>query len=81
MDILLYNYRLLIIAQFFLDRHTTRDPVWSFWLESKIHVSSTLVIFDHFAEGAKSRPTILLESRTKKIYHNSVDTFVLTAKY
>jgi len=29
---------LLIKAHFFLDSHTTTDPVWSFWLESKISV-------------------------------------------
>jgi len=27
---------LLIIAQFFLERYAATDPVWSFWLESKI---------------------------------------------
>ena len=26
---------LFVIAQFFLDRYITTDPVWSFWLESK----------------------------------------------
>jgi len=36
------------------------------------------VVISHFAEGAKSRPMILLESRTKKFYHKSILTrFVL----
>jgi len=30
---------LLITAQLFLDRYTT-DPVWSFWLESKVFYNS-----------------------------------------
>ena len=30
-------------------------------------------------KGAKSRPTILLVGRTKKIFHNSIDTFCFIA--
>jgi len=29
-------------------------------------LTSTIVVLNHFTEGAKSRHTILLESRTKK---------------
>ena len=44
-----------------------------------VSLASTTVVLNHFAEGSKSRPTILLESRTKKIYHKSIDTFCFIA--
>jgi len=31
-----------------------------------VFLTSTIVFLNHYTEGAKSRPTILLESRTKK---------------
>jgi len=37
------------------------------------------VVLKHFAERAKSRPTIMLESRTKTFYHKSIDTFCFIA--
>jgi len=36
---------------------------------------STTIFLNHFAEGDKSTPTSLLESRTENIYDKSIDTF------
>jgi len=33
----------------------------------KVLLASTTIVHIHFAEGAKSRPTILLDSRTKNL--------------
>jgi len=46
---------LLITAQFFSDRYTTTDPVWSFWLGRYCdswgfpYSTSTTVVLNHFA--------------------------------
>jgi len=37
------------------------------------------VVFNHFAERAKCRPTVLLDSRTNNFYHKSIDTFCFVA--
>jgi len=73
----------LIIVQFFLDRYTTADPVWSFWLESKMlwQITFFLLLQQQFStillKGAKSRPTILLESRNKNFTARQLTRFVL----
>ena len=44
-----------------------------------VFLTSTTVVLINFAEGAKSRPTILLESCTKIFYRKSIDTFCFSA--
>ena len=46
----------------------------------KLFCISATVVLNHFAvQGAKSRPTILLDSRTKIFCHKSIDTFCFFA--
>jgi len=42
----------------------------------KTLLTSTTIVLNHFAEGAKSRPTILLDSRTKKFTTIQLTRFV-----
>jgi len=41
-------------------------------VEVNVFLTSITVVLNHFAEGAKFRPTILLESRTKNFTTSQV---------
>jgi len=41
-----------------------------------VFLTSTIVVLNHFAEGVKSRSTIMLGSRTKKITTSQLTRFV-----
>jgi len=42
-----------------------------------VFLTSTTVVLKHFAEGSQVQTYEFLESRTKKIYHKTIDTFFL----
>ena len=81
-----YRVYLLIIAQFCFNRYTTTDPVWSFWLESKMlwQLTFFLLLQQWFStislKGAKYRLQIFREPH-KKFYHKTIDTFYFILLY
>jgi len=42
-------------------------------------LTSTTVVLNHFAEGSQIQTYEFLESRTKKFYHKTIDTFCFIA--
>jgi len=42
----------------------------------KVFLTSTTIVLNHFAEGAKSRPTIFLDNRTKNFTTSQLTRFV-----
>jgi len=47
---------LLIVAQFFLDRYTTTDPVWSFWLSKVRWCGSLRFSYFYYFYKSGSKP-------------------------